>query len=373
MGVRSVPVRKSSGTRLLRTLGRVAADQTRLYWINATVDGWITSAGRASQGSLVKKNEVLAAFYSPEFLSATQALLFALGSMDRVQVSGKENPAQQGQITQFNLNIRQYRDSLKNLGMGELQIQRMIETRQPMENIDITSPADGFILERKVSEGLRFSKGDELYRIADLSHVWILLDVFEHEEEYLRPGVRVQATRPNLNLKFQAQVSGILPQFDPVSRTLKVRLEADNPGFRLRPDMFVDIELPIHYPETLAVPSEAVLNTGLKKTVYVDRGNGFFEPRMVETGWRSEGLIQITKGLMESERIVVSGNFLVDSESRLRLAAAGLPSDSVVDPVCKMGVDPHKAVHKSLFEGKTYYFCSPLCKESFDKEPQKYL
>src|SRR5512135_3535563 len=104
VGVRSVQVRKASGTRLLRTLGRVAADQTRLYVINATVDGWITSAGPASQGSFVKKHEVLAAFYSPEFLAATQALLYALSSMDRVQVTGQENPAQQSQIAQFHLN-----------------------------------------------------------------------------------------------------------------------------------------------------------------------------------------------------------------------------------------------------------------------------
>ena len=373
VGVRSVPVRKASGTRLLRTLGRVAADQTRLYVINATVDGWITSAGPASQGSFVKKHEVLAAFYSPEFLAATQALLFALNSMDRVQVTGQENPAQKGQIEQFNLNLRQYREALRNLGMGEVQIQRLIETRRPADDVDITSPADGFIVERRVSEGLRFKIGDEMYRIADLSRVWILLDVFEHEEEYLRPGVHVQVTRPNLNVTFHAQVSNILPQFDPVSRTLKVRLEADNPGFRLRPDMFVDVELPIQYPPSIAVPSAAVLDTGLSKTVFVDLGGGYLEPRRVETGWRMEERVEVTKGLMEGERIVVSGNFLVDSESRMRLAAAGLPEDYVLDPVCGMGIDPKKAGEKSIYKGRTYYFCNLDCKVKFEAEPEKYL
>ncbi len=373
IGVRVVRVSKSSGTRRLRTLGRVVPDQTRLFTINATLDGWITSAGQAAQGSFVKKGEVLAAFYSPEFLSATQALIFALNTVDRVQATGKENPAQKDQLTQFNLNLRQYKDALRNLGMGQAQIQRLIETRQYVENVDITSPADGFILERKVSEGLRFNKGDELYRIADLSRVWILLDVFEHEEEYLRPGVEVTVTRPNLNARYRAVVSNILPQFDSASRTLKARLEADNPGFRLRPEMFVDIDLPIKYSDSLAIPSEAVLDSGLKRTVFVDRGNGFFEPRRVETGWHSEGLVQVTKGLMEGERIVVSGTFLVDSESRLRLAASGLPEDYAVDPVCGMTVDPRKAENRIIEHGgKTYYFCSTFCMGKFRSGPEKY-
>ena len=107
-----------------------------------------------------------------------------------------------------------------------------------------------------------------------------------------------------------------LPQFDATSRTLKVRLEVDNAGYTLRPDMFVDVEFPVTRPAALTVPADAVLDSGLKKTVFVDRGNGFFEPRQVETGWRVGGMVEITKGLMQGERIVVSGNFLIDSESQ---------------------------------------------------------
>ena len=119
-------------------------------------------------------------------------------------------------------------------------------------------------------------------------------------------------------------VSKVLPQFDPVSRTLKVRLELDNPGYVLRPDMFVDVEFPVTLPPALTVPSDAVLDSGLKKTVFVDRGNGFFEPRQVETGWRFGDRVEITKGLMAGEQIVISGNFLIDSESRMKMAAAGM-------------------------------------------------
>ncbi len=373
IGVRIAEVGKSAGTRMLRTLGRVASDQTRLYVINATVDGWITSAGRAAPGSFVRKDEVLASFYSPEFLAAANALLFALSSMDRVQVTGQENAVQQSQLANFNLNLKQYKDALRNLGMGEIQIQRLIDTRKFVDNVDITSPAQGFILERKVSDGQRFNRGDEMYRIADLSRVWILVDIFEHEERYLKPGARVQVTLPNQGTTLAARVSDILPQFDPATRTLKVRLEAENPRFRLRPEMFVDIVLPVHYPDTITVPSEAVVDTGLRKIVFVDRGQGYFDRRPVETGWRSEGLVQITKGLVEGERIVISGNFLVDSESRMQLAASGLPEDHDIDPVCGMGIDPHSAVvRKTECLGKTYYFCSDLCKAKFDKNPQQY-
>jgi YHS domain-containing protein len=168
-------------------------------------------------------------------------------------------------------------------------------------------------------------------------------------------------------------VSKVLPQFDPLSRTFKVRVEMDNPGYIFRPDMFVDVELPVNLPDSLTVPGSAVIDTGSRKTVFVDRGNGYFEPRRVETGWRFGDRIEITKGLMEGEQIVVSGNFLVDSESRMKLAAAGLPEDHELDPVCGMGVDPKKAGEKkSVYRGQTYYFCNPDCKAKFDAAPEKY-
>ena len=374
IGVSTIAVSSSGGANILRTVGRVATDETRVYTINATVDGWITGTRPSTTGSLVKKGEVLATFYSPEFLSGVQALLFALNSADRVQVTGKENPGQKDQLVQFAVNLQQYKDSLRNLGMGELQLQDLVKTRKWMENVDITSPADGFILTRKISLGLRFNKGDEMYRIADLSRVWILVDVFENEERYLRPGNHVRVTLPNQGTTVDALVTNVLPQFDPATRTLKIRLAADNPGFRLRPDQFVDVELPVNYSPALTVPSEAVLDTGLRKIVFVDRGNGHFEPRHVETGWRMNNRVEIVKGLMEGERIVVSGNFLIDSEARMRSAAMGLRVNAAEDPVCGMKVDPAKAgENRSSYGGVIYYFCSGMCKQKFDKSPALYI
>jgi Cu(I)/Ag(I) efflux system membrane fusion protein len=376
IGVRVAPVERKPLSHSMRLLGRVAADETRIYRINATIDGWITKAGPQASGTYVKKDETLATFYSSEFLSAGNALLFALSSKDRVQTNSYQNAGRQSQLAQFEINLKQYADSLRNLGMGEVQLEEMIRTRKYMENVNIVSPADGYVLARNVSDGQRFDKGTELYRIADLSRVWILADVFEKEARLLPPRLQARVSLPEQNKVFMATLTQTLPQFDGVSRTLKLRFEADNPDIVLKPDMFVDVELPITLPEALVVPAEAVLDAGLRKTVFVDRGNGFFEPRVVQTGAQLGNEVQILHGLTAGERIVVSGNFLLDSESRMKLAAAGVHGASATDPVCGMTVDETKARaagRVSQHQGQAYYFCNDGCKKQFDADPAKYL
>jgi membrane fusion protein, copper/silver efflux system len=376
IGIRLATVEKSGGTRTIRTVGRVAADGTRLYPVTASVGGWITAARPFTVGSFVKKNTTLATFYSPEVITTVRALLNVVNSKEWAEKSGEENPARQSQVYQFTQNLQQTRDTLRNQGMGELQLDRLVQTRKWDDIIEVPAPADGFIVTRDVVEGQRFRSGDEFYRIADLSRVWILVDVFEQEEKYLRAGGRVRVTLPRQGLTLSATVSDVLPQFDPVSRTLKVRLEATNPDFRLRPDMFVDVELPAELDPTLTVPADAIVDSGLRKTVYVDRGHGYFEPRQVETGWRIGDRVQILKGLMEGERIVISGNFLLDSESRMKAAAAGLnPATVEIDPICGMEVDPARARaagRTSVYKSTTYYFCADDCKKQFDANPGKY-
>ncbi len=275
-------VEKAAQRFTLRTLGRVAADETRVYRINAAVDGWIRKTFDNATGSLVKKNERIATFYSPDFLSAEQAYIYALNSLSRFRSRGKERPSQ---ISLTRLNVQQYKDTLSNLGMGDLQIKKLARTLVYTENIDITSPVTGFILARSVSPGERFEKGREMYRIADLRHVWILADLFEKEPYDLAPGTRVKVSVPYQKRAFEATVSDILPVFDGPSRTLKVRMETDNPGYFLRPDMFVDIEIPMELPTAIRVPADAVLDSGLKKTVYVHGATDFSNPGR----WRQAG------------------------------------------------------------------------------------
>jgi multidrug efflux pump subunit AcrA (membrane-fusion protein)/YHS domain-containing protein len=171
-------------------------------------------------------------------------------------------------------------------------------------------------------------------------------------------------------------MSDSLPQFDPETRTLKTRFELDNPGNVLRPDMYVDVEIQAEMPEAVTVPADAIVDSGLRKIVFVDRGNGHFEPRRVETGWRVGDRVQVSKGLMAGERIVISGTFLIDSESRMKTAAMGMLGAPATDVVCGMDVDPKKATsagRTAVHEGETYYFCSDECKQKFAKEPAKYV
>jgi RND family efflux transporter MFP subunit len=260
--------------------------------------------------------------------------------------------------------------------MSEQQMKELANTKQITDKIFIVAPATGFIIARNVSPGQQFEKGFEWYRIADLSRVWVLADLFRNETEYVRPGMKVRVTLPETKKSLNAVVSTVLPQFDATSRTLKVRLELDNPGYTLRPDMFLDVEFPVTLPSALTIPADAVLDSGLKKTVFVDQGNGIFEPREVETGWRMGDRVEIVRGLKPGERIVISGNFLIDSESRLELAASGMYGTLSKDPVCGVDVSINKAQktgRKSTYQGKTYYFSSDECKEKFDKNPHSYL
>jgi len=373
LGVRVATAEKSSGAVALRLFGKVAADETRIYRITAAIDGWVRKSYPVSAGSLVRKDQILATYYAPEFLGPQQAYLYALGAMDRFQATGKET---QGQIDQTNLSIKQYRDSLASMGMADRQIDDIARDRRFTEDIWVISPATGFLLARNITEGERFDKGRELFRVADLGNVWILVDAPGGEVDLLKAGTVLHASIPKIGKTVRVRVSEVLPQFDPATRTTRVRLEAENPGYGLRPDMFVDLEVPVRYSSVLAVPADAVIDTGMRKTVFVDRGNGVFEPREVETGRRLGDRVEIVGGLTPGESIVVSGNFLVDSESRMKLAAAGIYGASHVDPVCGMHVDEGKAkaAGKTVDHGgKTYYFCSDECVGKFRKEPAKYL
>jgi Cu(I)/Ag(I) efflux system membrane fusion protein len=260
--------------------------------------------------------------------------------------------------------------------MSEHQLDEIMRTRRGGDQVEIRAPEAGFILIRNLSLGERFQRGTELYRIADLSKVWILVDTFETEASSFNPGLPVRVSSPNLRKTFSARVARVPPRFDPATRTLKVRLEADNPGLALRPDMFVDVELPVKLPPAIAVPADAVVDSGRRKTVFVDRGQGHFEPREVETGRRLGDRIEISRGLRPGEKIAVSGTFLIDSESRMELAAAGVSGSLAKDPVSEMDVSIRKAEKaglKSTYQQKVYYFASAENRARFEQDPSAYV
>jgi RND family efflux transporter MFP subunit len=372
IGVRTGVVEKAAVEHFIRTVGKVAPDEKRVYRLVAGIDGWIRETYNNDTGTLVKKDERLASFYSPLFRAAQLAYLAVLTSPERFQAGARQAlaPSQQASVT-----LQTQIDALESLGMSEQQMKELASTRQITDRVFIMAPVTGFIIARNVSPGQRFEKGTEWYRLADLDRVWVLADLFLNEAGNIKPGTKVRVTLPDQKKEFHAMVGKVLPQFDPNSRTLKVRLEMDNPGYLLRPDMFVDVEIPVQVPPALTVSMDAVLDSGLKKTVFVDRGNGVFEPREVETGWRIGNRVEIVKGLEPGERIVVSGNFLIDSESKLELAAQGMYATLSKDPVCGLEVSQRKAEkegRKITHNGKAYYFHADECKQKFQKDPGRY-
>lgn len=379
IGVRVGVVEKKTVVHSLRVLGRVATDEVRVYRIVASVDGWIQQSYDNSVGTLVKKDEVLATFYSPEFLDAEQAYIYALDAVDRLKLGrrlelGRQDLPAQAAFDQ--LTVQRQVDILRGMGMSDSQIEEIGKNRLIMLNVRIPSPIEGFVMARNVSPGQQFLKGTELFQIADLSRVWILADVFEHEVQYFKPGLTATVSLPYQERTYQARVTEVLPIFDPDTRTLKVRLETNNPRYVLKPDMFADVELPIELGPAITVPADSIIYSGLKKTVFVDRGQGYFEPRQIETGWRLGDRVEVIEGLMPGDRIVLSGNFLIDSESRLQAVGMGIYGDIRLDPVCGMEVDEVRAETlglTSVFKGKTYYFCSEECKEEFDENPEQFI
>jgi len=360
IGVCTDVVEKNCAAKNLRFLGKVAPDETRVFKVNAAVDGMIRKVSSLTTGSMVKKDQLLASFYSPEIYAIAQGYIIAL-SRDRYQ----DNP-------QAEIN----KNKLLFLGMSESQVNELRDKSEFEEIIALRSPAAGFVVARNASVGLRFQKGDELYRIVKLDRVWIFADIYESEAQYLKPQTSVTISHPRLAKECEAKVSDVLPLFDDDSRTLKVRLEADNPDLQLKPDMFVDIELSVSMPPAITVPQDAILDSGLKQTVFIDLGDGRFEPREVETGWRADSRVEIKKGLEPGERIVVSGTFLIDSESRLEMAAAGMYDTITKDLVSGLDVSigkAEKAGRKFVYMGKTYYFDTEENKAQFVKNPEKYI
>jgi len=213
---------------------------------------------------------------------------------------------------------------LLNLGVDETQLRELAQEGKYIPNIQVRSPVTGLVIDRGVSPLEKVVRGTECFRVADLSRVWILADVFNTDAKYIQPGMRAQVSLPRQNKPIEAVVSDILPEFNAATRTLKVRLEMDNPQNAFRPDMFVDVDFLIPLPPAITVPASAVLDSGCRKIVFIALGEGYFEPREVVAGWLFGDRVEIVKGLAPGEQIVISGNFLIDSESRMKLAAAGL-------------------------------------------------
>ncbi len=319
IGVRYGEARLDTSGQSIRAVGRVAADERRISQVQTRVEGWVDKLYVDFTGKLVEKGQPLLTVYSPEMLATQQEYLLALRSREILN-----NSSIGGLRQDSNGLVEAARRRMEHWGFDEEQLRQVEANNKPLTNITIHSPVSGYVTEKKVFPKSRITPEMPLYTITDLSRVWVMADVFEHDAAAVRMGQRATVTATAYRGRgWPATVTFIQPQVNAESRTLQVRLELDNPGLLLKPDMYVDVDLAGGTQTRLTVPVDAVMNSGLRQTVFVDRGNGFLEPRAVEVGESFDGRVEIRSGLKAGERIVTSGTFLIDSESQLRNAAAG--------------------------------------------------
>jgi membrane fusion protein, copper/silver efflux system len=315
IGVRVSPVAMTATDEKLRLYGRVAADENTVHRIDVGIDGFVRELSNVTAGSEVRKDQWLATFSAPELRQPIQGYLIAVELLERAakEVDGR------GSIDIAAAGVQQNADRLLTLGMSSVQLDEIARTRQVPHAFTITAPAGGFVLARNITRGQKFGRGDELYRIADLRRVWVVADLVGADAAYVKEGSIAEVSVPGRGAPLRARVSRDLrPEFNPETQSVKLRLEVDNPGFTLRPDMYVNVDLRVALPPAIAVPVDAVVDEGLKKIVFVERAAGMFEPRQVETGWVFGGRVQILNGLGAGDRVVIDGTFLLDAETRLR-------------------------------------------------------
>lgn len=305
-GIRTVAVEKSGGVRHIQTVGRVSPEDTRMFTVNAGVDGFIRDTQGDSVGTVVNKDQILATYYAPDFIAASSGFLAA---NERIPGSVTNEGAR---------SIQNYTDRLRTLGMSDLQIQHLAATKQLPTSIEVVSPVRGVIIARNITKGQHFEHNMEFYRIADLSRVWVVAELSEEDAAALHYGESAQVGIRNENKRFSGRVTESLPQADARGGSIKVRVEAENPGFALRPDMVVDVDFSARLPLAVSVPADALVETGSGARVYVAQADNRFEARRVTTGWRTADKVQIVAGIKPGDRVVTEAAFLVDSETRLR-------------------------------------------------------
>ncbi len=318
IGVKTSVVARAPFRRAIRTVGRVTFDETRLHHVHTKVSGYVERLHANATGERVQQGQPLLELYSPELLASQQEYLVALRARERTAGSSIASVAASGDEL-----VASSRRRLELFDLSESQIRELEASGRARRTVTLYAPMTGTIIKRNVTHGERVDPELALLDLADLSRVWVMASVFEYELPFVREGQRATMTVSYLSGEsVEGRVALVYPVLDAPTRTVQVRLEFPNPGLRLKPDMYSAVVLEADLGERLAVPDTAVIESGTRSVVFVDQGNGLFEPREVATGLRLPDLYEILDGLAEGERVVTSGNFFVDSESRLKAALA---------------------------------------------------
>ncbi len=315
--VKVVPLVKT-----VRTVGVVTYDEDRLATVNTKVAGWIDKLYVDYTGMYVRKGQPLAKIYSPELYATQQEYLNVLkwagnGGGNKGDTAGSLgiNRMLAGDADSM---VAAARQRLKLYDIPEREIKRIEATGRPIRDLTIYSPVSGYVVQKDAVAGLKAEPGQTLFNVADLSRVWILADVYEDDLSLVGTGRWADITLGAFPGRvFRARIDYVYPALSGQTRTAKVRFSIPNPRMRLKPQMYSDVLIKCDLGKRLAVPASAVIDTGLRQIVYVDRGGGNFEPRQITTGVKTDTMVEVLSGLKPGDRVATAGTFLIDSESRL--------------------------------------------------------
>jgi RND family efflux transporter MFP subunit len=319
LGVRSVAVEKRSLDAVVRATGRVEVDERRLATITPKFEGYVEKLFVNTTGQYVARGAPLFEAYSPELLATQRE--YAIAAQGLAQVSGADPITVAGMKRLAESSL----ERLRNWDVTEEQVAQLAAGGKPQRALTFRAPASGHVIERKATQGMRFMPGEMLYQIADLSTVWVIADVFEQDIGRVRvgqPAVVLLDAYPGS--RFGGRVTYVYPTLKADTRSAQVRIELANPGGRIKPAMYAQVELQSAGSTVLAVPNSAVIDSGTRRIVLIDQGEGRFEPREVKLGARGDEFVAVADGVQEGERVVVTANFLIDAESNLKAALGGL-------------------------------------------------
>ncbi len=322
LGVRTEEVRETRIDRVIRTVGRVAADERRLAHVHTKFEGYVERLYVDFTGMFVKKGDPLLSIYSPELVATQQEYLLALRAQQQLGASQIPSVARGGASL-----AEAARERLRLWDISPADIAEIERTGTVRRAFDLHADVTGFVTVKNVVQGMRVMPADTIFEIADLSRVWVLADVYESELRSVRLGMAATTTLTyQPGREWLGQVSYIAPTVNPTTRTIEVRIDVPNQGGALKPDMFADVQLRVDEGTGLVVPDSAVIDTGDRRLVFVDHADGTIEPRAVDLGAKLADGYQVLRGLARGDRVVISANFLLDSESSLKAALSALTS-----------------------------------------------
>ena len=324
IGIKTVKASVKAMNRLIRTVGRIEYDERKLATVNTKVEGWIEKLHVDYTGRYVKRGEPLAEIYSPELVATQQEFINTLRWANQSKEVKDERTAMLlTKDAQAILEASKAR--LRLWDIRDEQIATIERSGKPLRTLTVYSPVSGFVVQKMALQGMRVMPGEKLFDVADLSTLWVMADIYEYELPFIKVG---QTARIGLSYfpgrEFSSRIDYVYPALAGDTRTAKVRFTIPNPEGVLKPQMFTNVEIRINLGNRLGIPAEAVIDTGVRQIVYVDKGEGNFEPREVMLGLRTEDTVEIIRGIRAGEKVAASANFLIDSEAQLK-GVAPLP------------------------------------------------